>query len=585
MVGHRIGVAVVLLMVAAVLVAAPGPAGAGFEGDGDLDLVFANGGSNGALLPAELGSPAADAAGDLSPTADPSNRIADLEADLIVGGSMQARFVNVEAPALQSGEKGAVRLKAYPTSSTEATPGGHPFVLIGWHSDTLDLAGIRPFDLGAANYGGPHPRTKDNPLRDLLLTPDTCVVDGLDAADITGYDQWRAYRTVDPIDPTLGELDDPMRINLFFISQMDDTEPRGSLVIITGTWDDTTTNGTPDLGETTCTSLTLTSIAHEAPSAPWPTEIVFGFVPAWGAENVQDDADALAAALSDALGIGVQVLVTTDSTTLAVAMGNDTADFGAYGPVGFVLADQAFPGEFELVAQSVRFGSPTYHGQWFTDDPLICAEAPVPGAFENLDPGTGGYLATGVPTLLGPTEVRALQVGYNADGTRMEAISEGHACEAPLSSVIGKTIAFTTETSTSGYIHPTVQLRNAGIAGSEYTAVFAGGHDAAVQAVYNGDADIGVAFDDARRTLHWEHPDVGEVVIVFTITPDIANDVMAARAALPESLKEAFFQAMSAYLATPAGEAVMDNLCGWTDADRPDPTSLQAIIDMLSLFP
>ena len=110
----------------------------------------------------------------------------------------------------------------------------------------LDLAGIRPFDLGAANYGGPHPRTKDNPLRDLLLTPDTCVIDGLDAADITGYDRWRAYRTIDPIDPTLGELDDPMRINLFFISQMDDTEPRGSLVIITGAWDDTTTNGIPD---------------------------------------------------------------------------------------------------------------------------------------------------------------------------------------------------------------------------------------------------------------------------------------------------------------------------------------------------
>ena len=286
---------------------------------------------------------------------------------------------------------------------------------------------------------------------------------------------------------------------------------------------------------------------------PWPDKIVFGFVPSQDQEELQDEVDAFAAVLSAALGIEVEGLVTTDYTGLGVALGTGQADFGAFGPAGYVLADQAFPGEFELIAQSERFGSGTYHGQWFTNDPSICAAPPVPGAFENLDPATGERLATGVPTLLGPTETLALQVGYNGDGTRDDTVSEPFACEATLDAVIGKTIAFTTETSTSGFIFPTVQLLNAGITEDQYESVFAGGHDAAVQAVYNGDADFGVSFDDARRSIREENPDVGEKVIVFTITPDIANDVIAARAALPASLKQAFFDAINAYIDTEEG--------------------------------
>jgi basic membrane protein A len=322
--------------------------------------------------------------------------------------------------------------------------------------------------------------------------------------------------------------------------------------------------------------------AAAGPPADWPTKIVFGFVPSQDQEELQDDVDTFAAVLSDALGIEVEGLVTTDYTGLGVALGTGQADFGAFGPAGYVLADQAFPGEFELIAQSVRFGSPTYHGQWFTNDPSICEEPPVPGAFENLDPATGEPLAQGVPTLLGPTDTRALQVGYNGDGTRKDGISEGYACVASLDAVIGKTIAFTTETSTSGFIFPTVQLLNAGITEDQYDSTFSGGHDASVLAVYNGDADFGVSFDDARSTITEEHPDVGEKVIVFTITPDIANDVIAARAALPDSLKEAFFNAINDYIATPEGEAVMDNLYSWTAISRPDPTSLQGIVDAIA---
>jgi phosphonate transport system substrate-binding protein len=332
------------------------------------------------------------------------------------------------------------------------------------------------------------------------------------------------------------------------------------------------------------------SVLYEAPAPvafplpDWPERIVFGFVPSQDVEELQDDVDTFAAVLADALKIEVEGLVTTDYTGLGVAMGTGQADFGAFGPAGYVLAEQAFPGAIELVAQSERFGSGTYHGQWFTNDPSICAEAPVPGAFENLDPATGERLATGVPTLLGPTETVALQVGYNGDDTRDDTVSEGYACEAPLESVIGKTIAFTTETSTSGFIFPTVQLLNLGIAEDQYESIFTGGHDAAVTAVYNGDADIGLSFDDARRSVREELPDVGEKVIVFNLTPDIANDVIAVRSDLPDSLKAAFFDSINDYISTEEGELVMDNLYSWTAIARPDASSMQAIADAIALL-
>jgi basic membrane protein A len=324
--------------------------------------------------------------------------------------------------------------------------------------------------------------------------------------------------------------------------------------------------------------------APAGPPADWPERIVFGFVPSQDQEELQDDVDTFAAVLSAALGIEVEGLVTTDYTGLGVALGTGQADFGAFGPAGYVLADQAFPGEFDLIAQSERFGSGTYHGQWFTNDPSICAEPPAPGAFENLDPATGERLATGVATLLGPTETVALQVGYNGDDTRDDTVSEPYACEATLDAVVGKTIAFTTETSTSGFIFPTVQLLNAGITDDQYDSTFAGNHDTAVLAVYNGDADIGVSFDDARRQVREEFTDVGEKVIVFNITPDIANDVIAARAALPDTLKEAFFAAINDFISTDEGELLMDTLYSWTAIARPDPTSFQGIRDAIELL-
>ena len=296
----------------------------------------------------------------------------------------------------------------------------------------------------------------------------------------------------------------------------------------------------------------------------WPDKITFGFVPSSEQESLKDDIQPIMDVLSESLGIEVEGIVTTDYTGLVTAMGTGKADLGAFGPFGYVLAQQQF-GNMEVLIQAIRYGSATYHGQWMTNDQSLCDTAPASAtALENSAAGM---------KQVGALDAVALQVGvYFGDngkdlGESVDAgdVSPGTSCIADLSKVKGKRVAFTSESSTSGYLFPALQLIEAGIDPlNDITPIFTGGHDAAVVAVYNGDADIGVAYDDARRSLRKEKLDVGDKVIVFNLTAEVPNDVVAASALLPDSLQAAIYDAIAAYLDTEEGEAAWDEAYGWT---------------------
>lgn len=298
----------------------------------------------------------------------------------------------------------------------------------------------------------------------------------------------------------------------------------------------------------------------------WPESIVFGFVPSQEQESLQDDIQPFIDVLQEGLGIDVEGIVTNDYTGLVTAMGSGTADVGAFGPFGYVLGKDNF-GNIEALIQSIRFGSPTYHGQWFTNDPSICTEPPVSAtALENQD---------GEIVQVDALEAVALQVGvaFGDDGPEMTdtaedgtPVSPGSSCIGDISAVAGEEVAFVSESSTSGYLFPALELVNAGIdPQTDITPIFAGSHDAAVTAVLNGDAKYGLSFDDARRNIRDEQPTVGEDVVVFSITREIPNDVVAVRSDLPESLKTAMYDVIEAYLATEEGEAIFDEIYSWTD--------------------
>ena len=307
-------------------------------------------------------------------------------------------------------------------------------------------------------------------------------------------------------------------------------------------------------------------------AAPVLDKIIFGFVPSAEQTDLQDNIQPLMTVLSEGLGIEVEGFVTSDYSGLLVAMGSGQADVGAFNTLGYVNALNAFPTRMEAIAKVVRYGSGSYHGTFWTTDASVCSSAPVIGAFENID---------GVPTLVEgsttmPPDVKALQVGwgFGDDGMIPEVrtidgaevtVSPGYACEADLSVMIGEEVLFVEEGSTSGYLYPSLQLKNAGISyTSDIVQRYAGSHDGVISGLYNGDAKFGVTYDDARRTLRKTNPDVGEKVIAFAITEEIPNDVVAVRSDLPADMKEKIYSILSDYIATDEGAAVMDEIYGWT---------------------
>ena len=307
-------------------------------------------------------------------------------------------------------------------------------------------------------------------------------------------------------------------------------------------------------------------------TAPVLDKIIFGFVPSAEQTDLQDNIQPLMTVLSEGLGIEVEGFVTSDYSGLLVAMGSGQADIGAFNTLGYVNALNAFPTRMEAIAKVVRYGSGSYHGTFWTTDASVCSSAPVIGAFENID---------GVPTLVEgsttmPPDVKALQVGwgFGDDGMIPEVrtidgaevtVSPGYACEADLSVMIGEEVLFVEEGSTSGYLYPSLQLKNAGISyTSDIVQRYAGSHDGVISGLYNGDAKFGVTYDDARRTLRKTNPDVGEKVIAFAITEEIPNDVVAVRSDLPADMKEKIYTILSEYISTDEGAAVMDEIYGWT---------------------
>jgi phosphonate transport system substrate-binding protein len=89
--------------------------------------------------------------------------------------------------------------------------------------------------------------------------------------------------------------------------------------------------------------------------------------------------------------------------------------------------------------------------------------------------------------------------------------------------------------------------------------LFAGGHDRSVIAVCEGQAAVGVSFDDARGAAETTC-DIAANVVVFALGPEIPNDGWAVLGSLPDNLKEAITQALLDYAATEEGKTTLDEL-------------------------
>ncbi len=266
----------------------------------------------------------------------------------------------------------------------------------------------------------------------------------------------------------------------------------------------------------------------------WPESLVFTLTPSQETGGLIDTAAPLAEMLSERLGVPVEPLVPTDYAGVIVALDSGQAQIaGGLGPRQMVQAEEQ--ADATLILQAERFGSLLYVTQWFTNDPdTYCEDAPVAD-------DEGFLFCNGV--------------------LDAESAADGPIGADQLTKLEGQTVAFVDQGSTSGYAIPALQLADAGVDPLDgVDGLFANGHDNAVQAVYDGDAVVGVSFNDARGTIVEVNPDVGEKVVVFGWSGPIPNDGFAVSGDLPPDLVEAITDAFVDIASTEDRAALLSEL-------------------------
>lgn len=299
--------------------------------------------------------------------------------------------------------------------------------------------------------------------------------------------------------------------------------------------------------------------ASESQAAEVPDELIIGFVPSSEAGQLVEDIEPLATYLTEQLGITVTGTVSNDYTGMVTALETGQAHIAALPPYGLLQAmDRAGA---EVILQSERFGSGTYHTQFFTNNPdKYCTVSPPE---ENT-------------RIVNDEEVTFL----NCNGTAREndETPEGPVgLEALTDLAPGTVMSFVEQTSASGYIFPATVLLGEGIdPEADIEPLFAGSHDASVIAVCEGQAEIGVSFDDAR-TVATTDCDVANEVVVFAYGGEIPNDGVAVAGDLPDDLKQQIKDALMAYAETEEGAAVLDSIYQITAFTDPNLEALELV--------
>lgn len=182
------------------------------------------------------------------------------------------------------------------------------------------------------------------------------------------------------------------------------------------------------------------------------------------------------------LDMDVVVTVATDYNALIEAMKSEQIHVGLLARASYVLAHEE--GAAEVILKSLRY-----------------------------DVDDNGNLLTDAPVV---------------DGYKSQLVVAADSGITSIADLEGKTIAIASFTSTSGFVWPANLLADNGLDPmTDVTWINAGGHDAAILAVYNGQADAAFTFKDARTLVSGDYPDVYDEVIFVANTESIPNDTIS----------------------------------------------------------
>ncbi|GEN86319.1 phosphate/phosphite/phosphonate ABC transporter substrate-binding protein [Oceanobacillus sojae] len=228
-----------------------------------------------------------------------------------------------------------------------------------------------------------------------------------------------------------------------------------------------------------------------------PDSLTVQFVPSQNAETLEAKAKPLEDLLENELDIDVTVSVSTNYNSVVEALASEQIDVGFLPPNAYVQAHDEY-GAADVILQSQRYG-------------------------------------------------------VNDDGTSTDELVDSYysmfiaKSDSDIDSIAdlkGKTIAFQDITSSAGYVWPAAALMDEGIDPlTDVKPLTLQGHDAAVTAVLNGEADAAAIFQDARNVVLSDFPDVFEDTKVIAHTELIPNDTIAVQTNMDEEWKEKIKQA------------------------------------------
>ena len=282
----------------------------------------------------------------------------------------------------------------------------------------------------------------------------------------------------------------------------------------------------------------------EAPAAD-PSSLVLALVPSQDQAGLVDTAKPLTDYLTKELGIEVTGVVSKDYQAAVEAMGAGQAQIGFLPSLQLWQAGDMYGAK--TVLQTERNGNITYPAQFMTNNPdKYCADKPVER--------DGKLFCNGADALKGPAGLSSIA---KVKGAKVSVLGPG---------------------SPAGYIYPIVALKDAGLnPDSDIQKVPVTANDASVLAVYNGDAEVGFSFWDARDIVKKDRADVGQKVVVFAMTEEIPNDGVALTKDLSPALQDKITKALEDYSNSLEGSAVLKSIYSITKLAPADPSSLDVV--------
>lgn len=276
-----------------------------------------------------------------------------------------------------------------------------------------------------------------------------------------------------------------------------------------------------------------------------PDSLVLALVPSQDQNGLVDTAKPLTDMLTEKLGIPVTGVVAKDYQAAVEAMGAGQAQIGFLPSLQLWQASDKYGAK--VVLQTERNGNITYPAQFMTNNPdKYCEDAPVER--------DGMLFCNGADAMKGPAGLDSIT---KVKGAKVAMLGPG---------------------SPAGYIYPVLALQEAGInTDSDIEKLPVTANDASVLAVYNGDAEVGFSFWDARTIVKKDVPDVGQKVVVFAMTDEIPNDGVALTSDLSPELQQKITDALEEYSSSDEGSKVLQSIYSITKLAPADPSSLDVV--------